>query len=254
MWAAAYGPTPGSASSRSATSVVGQVAAAVERLEVERAVGDRGGDRAQVRPAVAGARDVLVEVVGRLGHRLRVGEGAALDTEVLDERGHHANRPRPGAVGGADRLHDVLEDGRAPEHPARPAPGPGELVVVRDHRVEARQVLVEPQHVAHDVEDARRTVDVGVSRPALAHAQRARAAVDRERGLERPRLLVEPVRDQLGDPVRGERAPEVDGLAARADQLELRQRSAPVLRVPRARLPAWPRGGRRGRVPCRPTA
>ena len=79
-------------------------------------------------------------------------------------------------------------------------------------------------------------------------AQRARAAVDGERGLERPRLLVEPVREQLGDAVRGERAPEVDGLAARAHQLELRQRSAPALRVPRARR-RMPSDARRGRPP-----
>ena len=50
--------------------------------------------------------------------------------EVLDERADHAHGRRPRAVRRADRLHDVLEDRRAAEHPAGPARHPGELGVV----------------------------------------------------------------------------------------------------------------------------
>ena len=51
--------------------------------------------------------------------------------------------------------------------------------------------------------------------------QRPRPVAHGQSGLERPRFLVEAVRQQVGDAVRSERAAQVDRLPARADQLQL---------------------------------
>ena len=127
-----------------------------QRLEVELAVGDRSGERAQIRTAVPRASDVAIEGLGRLGHPLWCGERvrerlAVADRripEVRHERVHHPHRRAPRAVRGADGLHHVLEDRRPLQHPARARRGPREVVVVRGLRVEVRQVVVEPEHVA----------------------------------------------------------------------------------------------------------
>ena len=69
---------------------------------------------------------------------------------------------------------------------------------------------------------ARRAFDARVvpARPC-GDADGARAAAARQRHLERPRLLVDARRRQRRDAVRGERAAEVDGLAAGADERQL---------------------------------
>jgi hypothetical protein len=59
--------------------------------------------------------------------------------------------------------------------------------------------------------------------PPLArrHQDIPGAAVQRQRQLQRPRVLVEDERRQRGEPVRHQRAPEIDRLAARAPQRKL---------------------------------
>src|SRR6185436_15909634 len=79
----------------------------------------------------------------------------------------------------------------------------------------------EPQHVSDHRHGALGALDARVAGRALADPDEMRAAADVERGLERPRGLVAPVGQQIGDAVRGERALEVDGLAAGAYELDL---------------------------------
>src|SRR5207237_9398027 len=116
---------------------------------------------------------------------------------------------------------------------------------------ELRQVLVEPQDVRDDLEDAvavlaeRRAerLDGGGAAAAGGDANRAGPAGERERELERPRLLVHPERRQVVEAVRDERAPEVDRLAAGTDEPHLRPVAAHVtLNAPAAApLPSLPR-------------
>src|SRR5262249_38870449 len=60
---------------------------------------------------------------------------------------------------------------------------------------------------------------------ALPYADRARSARDEQRRFERARVDVEPIRRQLGNAVRNDRAREVDRLDARADEWDLREDS-----------------------------
>ena len=116
----------------------------------------------------------------------------------------------------------------------RPAPFAAQLQVrvARGDLVERPQVLVEAEHVRHG------RAQVGHLRPTGEHLhlrvplaalgdehRRRRAPAGREGQLERPRLLVDPVRRQVGDAVGGDRAAEVDRLPARAPELDLRRAS-----------------------------
>ena len=71
---------------------------------------------------------------------------------MLHDRADHALGRRPRAVGGADRLHDVLEDGRAAEHSPGAGCSPGEIGVLARRGVERGEILVQSQ----DVSDVRR--------------------------------------------------------------------------------------------------
>jgi hypothetical protein len=145
---------------------------------------------------------------------------------VLDERGHHPLGRRPGAVRGADGLHDLLEHGRAAEQAASAGGRPREHRVGGRDGVERREVLVEAQEVAR-----RRRDRVGVDRLAGAHDCPVAAGGgdgeldgpprDRGRHAERARDGVDRHRREVGDAVRADRAPEVDRLAARAAQREV---------------------------------
>ncbi|TML04570.1 MAG: hypothetical protein E6G36_05670 [Actinobacteria bacterium] len=76
------------------------------------------------------------------------------------------------------------------------------------------------QRVAHARADrARDGLDVQRIAPRR-QPHRARAARNRKRRLEHPPLQVEPVRRQLGDAVRHDRARKVDRLPAGADERE----------------------------------
>ena len=94
--------------------------------------------------------------------------------------------------------------------------------VLAHERVELGQVLVE----AEDVGDGRqRRLGAGgqqspAARPLLDEHPLRAASRQRDGRLQRARLLVDPVRWQVRDPVRDDRAPEVDRLAARAAQEE----------------------------------
>jgi hypothetical protein len=135
-----------------------------ELLEVQRARRDRVGEGTEVRAAVAGPDDVLVEILARLGHRGGSGErptvGAAPRgsqgglAQMFDERADHADGCGPCAIRGGDRLDDVLEDGRATHQAAGAACGPGEVGVLANLLVEARKILVEAQDVADAVKQS----------------------------------------------------------------------------------------------------
>jgi hypothetical protein len=64
-------------------------------------------------------------------------------------------------------------------------------------------------------------LDRRVPAAAGGDADGARAAAEGEGGLERPSVLVEPVRREIREAVRGEDAGEVDGLAAGAGEAKL---------------------------------
>ena len=264
MCAAAYGPDAREGEEERGQVVVRQLLAArpAERLEVERAGSDVGRERAEVRAPVAGAHDVAVEALVGGGHRGGGGEGAAVRpvrrpggglAEVLDERADHALGRRPGAVRRADRLHDLLEHGRAAHEPAGALRDPGELGVGRGDGVEGGEVLVQPQDVRDRGEDVVRLPRPGARPAAVTRARPASALGDPHRArprprqrhgdLERARLLVDPHRRQVDEPVRLDRAPEVDRLAAGAHE---RQLGAP--RATHRRVPAAPT--RRPRTPC----
>jgi hypothetical protein len=72
---------------------------------------------------------------------------------MLHERVHHAHGRAPRAVRGADRLHDVFEDGWSLEHPSRAGRCPREVGIVLRFRVEARQVVVETKDVPNTGDD-----------------------------------------------------------------------------------------------------
>src|SRR5207247_4691169 len=131
----------------------------------------------------AGAYDVLVARLIDLRHRARRRESAAAvgsaNTELLDERGHHAHGRGPGAVGRADRLDDVVENGRAAQHPPGAGRGPGELRILPRGFVERREVGVEPEHVARGLDEEHgvappdvRALDTGETGAAGADAAR----------------------------------------------------------------------------------
>jgi hypothetical protein len=173
-----------------------------------RPLGDVDGEPPEVRSAVAGADDVLVERLVRLGHRRGRRERAAAvargDAEVPDERAHHPLGRRPRAVGRADRLDDILEDGRAADHPARPGRGPRELGIRRDADVEPGEVFVEAQHVPHDREQAlgrRVGRDAQAAAAAGGDPQRLRAPPVQERHRQRGAIRVDLHRRQLDEPV-----------------------------------------------------
>src|ERR687883_323152 len=75
-----------------------------------------------------------------------------------------------------------------------------------------------------------KTLGLRSIRPATAgrDAHRPCPSVERERQLERPGVFVEDERRQVGEAVRRERAREIDGLAARSDEPELRTVAAHV--------------------------
>ena len=116
---------------------------------------------------------------------------------------------------------------RAPPRRGRDRPRPG--------RVEVRQVLVEAQDVADDRLEPFGLARAG-RRPKTSTAPfpvapsrdptrpRARPR-DGQRRLERPALVVDAHGRQVDDAVRADRPPEVDRLAARADERELRSAS-----------------------------
>ena len=194
----------------------------------------------EVSPAVAGAHDVRVKGITGGGHRLgcrerptewaggRRSEGRL--AEMLDEPPNHAHRRRPGAVGRADRLHDVLEDRQAADHPTRALCRPRELGVELGERVEGREVLVEAEHMAHGGKDRRvrprarqATLDPHRGAPRLPglDTHEPRAACRHGHGqLEGALVLVNAHRRKLDETVREDRAPEIDGLAAGPDELE----------------------------------
>ena len=101
---------------------------------------------------------------------------------------------------------------------------PRELVVCAHDRVEARQVLVETEHVR----DCRRQripysrgsgscdkIDLQLS-PRLCEPKGAGSAGNRERCLERPSREIDPVGRQFCDAVRDNSAGELDRFAARS--------------------------------------
>ena len=118
-----------------------------ERIpQIEIAVGDGAGEGLEVAAAVAAADDVLVEVLVGGGHCGRGRESASPRSalrrvdggfaEVGDEGVDHPLGGGPGAIGGADRLDDVLEDGRTAGHAAGTAGCPAEIGVVGGEGVE----------------------------------------------------------------------------------------------------------------------
>ena len=236
MCAVAYGPTPGSASSASATSS-SEWRGVAQRLEVEFALRDLGGDRLQIWTSVAGLGDVLEEGVVGIGERRRARERSPLgiagrgDAELTHDRAHHPHRRRPRAVRRADRLHKILEHGRAAEHPPRAERHPGERGLKRGGRVEHTQILVEAEHVA----------DLGLElrtcagwRSAAGHLEPSRRGSLRNEsndprplahaqdGLERGSVGCDRVRKQVGDPVRQDRPGEINRLAAGATERDRR--------------------------------
>ena len=228
------------------------------------------GERPQVRRAVAGARDLAVERLVRGRHRLGGRERAAAVgrrvAEMLDERGRHLRRQRPRAVRRADRLHDVLEDGRAAQHPAGARRRPGEVARPRRRRRRTRERSSSSRSMWRTVASRRsrsRTPAAPPSSstaawprfPARTRTVRARPPPHRQRRLQRPRLLVEALRRQRRDAVRRERAPEVDRLAAAADEAQLAERWSLRERreLPLGRLERLVRPARRARArPCPP--
>ena len=100
------------------------------------------------------------------------------------------------------RLDDVLEDGRRAQHPSRAGRAPGQVAVGADDRVEAGQILVEPEHVG----DGRRQCvsrlhsdpsrdDIGTQLPArLGQPNRPRTPRHEQRRLERAFREVDVVR------------------------------------------------------------
>ena len=145
-------------------------------------------------------------------------------TELVHERGSHPPCAGPRRVRGADRLHDILEDGRRPQHPARAVCAPGQIRVVARDEVEAGEVLVEAEHVPDGsselVADARRRAPGGEvdaqSTAAFAQAYGSRASGDGECRLQLACPEVDAVRRKLGDAVGDDRACEVDRLSAGA--------------------------------------
>ena len=73
--------------------------------------------------------------------------------QLLDHPGHHALGRLPGAVGGADHLDHILEEGGSPQQAPRPGRGdPGEpapAVPTGQFPMELRQGFSQPQHVSH---------------------------------------------------------------------------------------------------------
>src|SRR5439155_14190315 len=110
--------------------------------------------------------------------------------------------------------------------------------------VEGGKVGVEPEHVPDRVGEDDRVagadvlaLDAREARPAGPDANRPGAsAQERQRRLQRARLLVERVGLEVRDAVRGERPPEIDALAACADELELGRPDLPHRQVERARF------------------
>jgi hypothetical protein len=122
----------------------------------------------------------------------------------------------------ADRLDDVLEHGRSAQHASCTERAPRQLVVAYE-LVEPRQVFVESEHVR----DCPHQRSIGTAFDpnvpfALGEAHRSRTAGNCERRRERSSLEIELVRRQLGDPVRDDRADEVDRLPAGSSQQQLR--------------------------------
>src|SRR5919106_382798 len=207
-------------------------------LQVDAPVGDRARERDQVRPAVASPDDVAVEILTRCRHRLGGGEGATIGTldrrarrrlaEVFDESGDHALGRRPCAVGRADRLDDVLEDRRAPDHATRSFGRPGEVRVVREERVEVGEVFVETENVGDGCKDLLRLPrrglrthggDDGATPASLRNGDRVgTGALHGHCELEQARLLVHARGWERGDAVGDDRPPEVDLLSTPAGQ------------------------------------
>ncbi len=255
------GADPGQGEQARGDLVVGQLVRRrqAEHLQVDLAGRHRGREPPQVGAAVAGAHGVAVEGLRRGGHcgrrreRAAVAAGGAL-AELLDQHGHHADRGRPGTVGGADGLDDVLEHGRAAQHAAGALGDPGQALVLGRHAVEAAQVLVQ---VEHDVHGRAQLVGGRGRRRRAEHLHPRRAAAvlrdhdrarlctaERQRGPQRPGRLVQLCRRQRGDAVRDEGAPQVDRLAVRPSQ---RQDERHRHLQPPSRLPvAKRRPGRRG--------
>ncbi len=232
---------PGQRQQRLGHLLVGQRRIA-QRLEVDPALGRVGRQCPQVRAAISRAGHVAVErLIGRR-HLGRGREGVTLGyanrgcAEMIDERGDHPHRARPGAVGGADRLDHVLEHGRASQHPPGARGGPGEHGVGRGHGVEPAQVLVEREHPPDLFLDPRgwstrwctiwstrwctEDGDAGKPRIRRLHHDHPGTPVGRQHRLQPRAVLGDPVGRQVGDAV-GEQGPrEVDRLAAGTAQLD----------------------------------
>ena len=143
MWAAAYGPDPGKASSAARARRRGAPRRRpTPRLEIDRPPVDRDV------PARSGTRRGIRRGP-RLGRRSRAprpsppGSGRRSPSGPVAARPRVAERSRsrspsdrgaPRAVRRADRLHDVFEHGGRAQHPARAGRCPGEVGVVRDER------------------------------------------------------------------------------------------------------------------------
>ena len=123
----------------------------------------------------------------------------------------------------AYRLHDVLEDRGALQHPPGAARRPREVGIGRDLRVEAGEILIEPEHVRDSCDHillrahtGRRTQDLDGRVPAPSFADPntpGLSGADAERHLEGASRLVEPRRRELRESVRVHRSPQVDWLS-----------------------------------------
>ena len=252
--------------------VVGEVVAAGRSPSSSRSTSPLAVSSAslhEVRSAVAAAHDVAEEalVLGGEGGGRREGVRQRISlvthgrvAQMGDERVHHGGGQRPGAVRGADGLHDVLPDGGAPEHPSGPRRDPRELRVVGCSRVERREVLVQAEDVGRGVAERlsgawrRRGPahdrDGGAAGPPLSDTDAARPASPHpDRHVERPRRFVHPQGSEVHEAVRDERSPEVHRLPSGASEHELDRlahraptRSARTMRAgyPRARSSEHP--------------
>ena len=236
-WAAAYGPTPGSARSRGLELVVGELgrARASEPLEVHLALGDRARERGEVGAPVAGARDIAEE--GLAGVRHHRGGGKARP------RGPSGGPPAAGSPRCSTRAVTIRRVADQAQFVVqivfttssktvglctmRPAPRhPRQVGVAGRRRVEGRQVRVEPEHVAHARDQVVTHVNAGgraedddraPGRPGSIPDPSRPPAAGAERELERPRSFVQDRRGEVDEPVRVHRAPR-DRPARRRDR------------------------------------
>jgi hypothetical protein len=148
--------------------------------------------------------------------------------DLLDESGHHPHRGRPGAVRRADRLHDILEDSWAAQHPTGTPRRPGQGRIGGGEGVEAGEILVQVEHHGEDGGNAGTAmpseswtehVDSGAAVVAFGDVNCPRSlAGESHRRDEPPRFLVDTRGREVGHTVRDECAPEVHWLSGRAGE------------------------------------